>query len=320
MRVAPPPGQLIDVGSHRLHLHCQGAGGPAVVFDAALGASSLSWTVRSARGGLVRPRLCGRSRGLRVERRGAAAAHDAAHRGGTASAARRRRHATAVHAGRALVRRSHRAAVPAPAPGGCRRPRAARSRISRGLDAAVGGSRSARSPGRTAVPLRASRRTLRHHGLVAGLARAGAPGGARVGRVRREPGRTAARGRGSHGARGEAAAGRARDRAAILDAAEVLRSPRQPDRVDRRERRRGSRGSGFRRCAGGRRVGRDELGCGPARTPGTACRALHARAPRHRRAQRPLDSARSPGRGGRRRSARSVAATRPPGRTVPADL
>jgi pimeloyl-ACP methyl ester carboxylesterase len=44
MRVAPPPGQLIDVGSHRLHLHCRGAGGPAVVFDAALGASSLSWT------------------------------------------------------------------------------------------------------------------------------------------------------------------------------------------------------------------------------------------------------------------------------------
>jgi pimeloyl-ACP methyl ester carboxylesterase len=45
MRVVPaPPGELIDVGGHRLHLHCQGAGGPSVVFDAALGASSLSWT------------------------------------------------------------------------------------------------------------------------------------------------------------------------------------------------------------------------------------------------------------------------------------
>lgn len=40
----PVPGQLIDVGGHRLHLHCRGASGPAVIFDAALGASSLSWT------------------------------------------------------------------------------------------------------------------------------------------------------------------------------------------------------------------------------------------------------------------------------------
>ena len=44
MRLPPAPGALIDVGGHRLHLHCRGAGGPPVVFDAALGASSLSWT------------------------------------------------------------------------------------------------------------------------------------------------------------------------------------------------------------------------------------------------------------------------------------
>jgi pimeloyl-ACP methyl ester carboxylesterase len=40
-----PPGQLIDIGDCRLHLHCAGAGSPAVVFEAALGASSLSWSL-----------------------------------------------------------------------------------------------------------------------------------------------------------------------------------------------------------------------------------------------------------------------------------
>ncbi|HSL23113.1 MAG TPA: alpha/beta hydrolase [Vicinamibacterales bacterium] len=43
MRLPPPPGRLIDVGGHRLHLQCAGSGGPAVIFDAALGGSSLSW-------------------------------------------------------------------------------------------------------------------------------------------------------------------------------------------------------------------------------------------------------------------------------------
>ncbi len=39
------PGRLIDIGSHRLHIHRSGSGEPPVVFDAALGGSSLSWTV-----------------------------------------------------------------------------------------------------------------------------------------------------------------------------------------------------------------------------------------------------------------------------------
>lgn len=43
MRLPPPPGQVLNVGGCRLHLHCSGAG-PVVVFDSALGASSLSWT------------------------------------------------------------------------------------------------------------------------------------------------------------------------------------------------------------------------------------------------------------------------------------
>jgi pimeloyl-ACP methyl ester carboxylesterase len=40
-----PPGRLVSIGTHRLHLHCAGEGRPAVVFDAALGASSLSWSL-----------------------------------------------------------------------------------------------------------------------------------------------------------------------------------------------------------------------------------------------------------------------------------
>jgi pimeloyl-ACP methyl ester carboxylesterase len=44
MRLPVPPGRLVDVGGHRLHLQCAGTGRPAVILDAALGASSLSWT------------------------------------------------------------------------------------------------------------------------------------------------------------------------------------------------------------------------------------------------------------------------------------
>jgi pimeloyl-ACP methyl ester carboxylesterase len=41
----PPPGKLVSVGTHRLHIRCDGEGGPPVVFDAALGGSSLSWSL-----------------------------------------------------------------------------------------------------------------------------------------------------------------------------------------------------------------------------------------------------------------------------------
>jgi pimeloyl-ACP methyl ester carboxylesterase len=36
----PPPGQLVDIGGRRLHLHCEGTGGPTVVLDAGAGAWS----------------------------------------------------------------------------------------------------------------------------------------------------------------------------------------------------------------------------------------------------------------------------------------
>lgn len=39
------PGHLVDVGGLRLHVHCSGAGTPAVVMEAALGGSSISWSL-----------------------------------------------------------------------------------------------------------------------------------------------------------------------------------------------------------------------------------------------------------------------------------
>ena len=40
----PPPGRLVSVGGHRLHIYCIGKGTPAVVMDSGFPASSLSWT------------------------------------------------------------------------------------------------------------------------------------------------------------------------------------------------------------------------------------------------------------------------------------
>lgn len=41
----PPPGQLVDVGGYRLHIHCTGTGSPTVVIDAGLGDWSTTWGV-----------------------------------------------------------------------------------------------------------------------------------------------------------------------------------------------------------------------------------------------------------------------------------
>jgi pimeloyl-ACP methyl ester carboxylesterase len=58
-----PKNLLIDVGGHRLHLSCGGSGSPAVIFDAALGASSLSWT-------LVQPGIARATRACAYDRAG----------------------------------------------------------------------------------------------------------------------------------------------------------------------------------------------------------------------------------------------------------
>jgi pimeloyl-ACP methyl ester carboxylesterase len=39
----PPPGQLVDVGGHRLHIRCIGEGTPAVILEAGLGGSTVDW-------------------------------------------------------------------------------------------------------------------------------------------------------------------------------------------------------------------------------------------------------------------------------------
>ena len=48
----PAPGELIDVGGHRLHINRGGTGSPSVVFEAALAGSSISWS-------LVQPAVSG---------------------------------------------------------------------------------------------------------------------------------------------------------------------------------------------------------------------------------------------------------------------
>ncbi|MEM9132237.1 MAG: alpha/beta hydrolase [Actinomycetota bacterium] len=40
----PPPGELIEVGDHRLHLFCQGSGSPTVVLESGLGGFSQDWS------------------------------------------------------------------------------------------------------------------------------------------------------------------------------------------------------------------------------------------------------------------------------------
>jgi pimeloyl-ACP methyl ester carboxylesterase len=41
----PPPGQMVDVGGYCPHIHSIGEGSPTVVFESALGSSSLSWAL-----------------------------------------------------------------------------------------------------------------------------------------------------------------------------------------------------------------------------------------------------------------------------------
>jgi len=63
MRRVPPPGSLVDVGGFSLHLKCAGSGSPSVVLDAALGASSVSWS-------LVQPRIAETTRVCSYDRAG----------------------------------------------------------------------------------------------------------------------------------------------------------------------------------------------------------------------------------------------------------
>ena len=44
LAATPPPGQLVDVGGHRLHLWCIGSGQPVVIHDSGIGGDALAWT------------------------------------------------------------------------------------------------------------------------------------------------------------------------------------------------------------------------------------------------------------------------------------
>ena len=43
LAATPPPGRLVDVGGHRLHIWCTGAGTPSVILETGLGGSSADW-------------------------------------------------------------------------------------------------------------------------------------------------------------------------------------------------------------------------------------------------------------------------------------
>jgi pimeloyl-ACP methyl ester carboxylesterase len=59
----PAPGQMVDVGSYRLHINCTGTGSPTVVMEAGLGEPSLMWA-------LVQPQVSTTTRVCAYDRAG----------------------------------------------------------------------------------------------------------------------------------------------------------------------------------------------------------------------------------------------------------
>jgi pimeloyl-ACP methyl ester carboxylesterase len=63
LSAAPPPGRLIDVGGHRLHIWCTGTGSPTVILESGLGAPAVSW-------GFVQPEVARFTRVCSYDRAG----------------------------------------------------------------------------------------------------------------------------------------------------------------------------------------------------------------------------------------------------------
>jgi pimeloyl-ACP methyl ester carboxylesterase len=63
LAATPPPGQLIDIGGHRLHFWCTGNGAPVVILDTGLGGSSADW-------GFVQPQVAEFTRVCSYDRAG----------------------------------------------------------------------------------------------------------------------------------------------------------------------------------------------------------------------------------------------------------
>ncbi len=59
----PPPGQLVDVGSYKLHIHCVGVGSPTVILEAGLAGGSSIW-------GWVQPEVARSTRVCAYDRAG----------------------------------------------------------------------------------------------------------------------------------------------------------------------------------------------------------------------------------------------------------
>lgn len=60
----PPPGELVDVGGHRLHIYCTGSGSPTVIIEAGLGDWSTLWA------GYVQPEVAKTTRICTYDRAG----------------------------------------------------------------------------------------------------------------------------------------------------------------------------------------------------------------------------------------------------------
>jgi pimeloyl-ACP methyl ester carboxylesterase len=58
LRWYPPPGRMVDVGGHRLHIDCVGTGSPTVVIDAGWGDWSASWSSRVQPDAAKTTRVC----------------------------------------------------------------------------------------------------------------------------------------------------------------------------------------------------------------------------------------------------------------------
>jgi hypothetical protein len=60
----PGPGEMVDVGEHRLHLNCLGQGSPTVVVDGGWGYTSVEWS------GWVQPEVANHTRVCAYDRAG----------------------------------------------------------------------------------------------------------------------------------------------------------------------------------------------------------------------------------------------------------
>jgi pimeloyl-ACP methyl ester carboxylesterase len=60
----PEPGEMVDVGDHRLHMNCVGQGSPTVVLDGGLGYTSVEWS------GWVQPEVAKHTRVCAYDRAG----------------------------------------------------------------------------------------------------------------------------------------------------------------------------------------------------------------------------------------------------------